>query len=1152
MELALSGITLNCHGILTDSRRKLFYHYFTCKNLDFIFLQETYAREEHIQNFSREWKGSSAWAPSPATRSGGTAILFSPKFKGEILKINRDPYGRYVIVEVKVEDFLVNFINIYAPNNRTVRKTFFSDLLDTIGTANQVILAGDFNFVEDVLLDSESQEEYKITEAKQIHGLTELNKIKQDMDLIDPFRSIFPVKKEFTFVNKSYKDLKKRLDRFYISRELLSHVKSIEHWPSTYSDHSAVFLKFSIPDPNFRIGPGYWKCNVKTLKDEYFKLDFLSLWKNVSASEDRSAEWWENAKLKIKRLIIAHFTRLNNIRKNNLKDLENSLRRAQNTEKIAALQSEISGFLMEDYNAARIRARVKHINEYERPTKYFLLRENLYNKKKTMTELNTENGKVTSTQEIMEEFVKFYKNLLSRQDISPDHLDYFLQDLPSLTEDQQNLCEGLISVDECWEAIKRMKNDSSPGIDGLPREFYFEYFHMIGEDYVRMINNCFVKGKLADTQRRGLITLLPKDPLPLDNVVNWRPISLLCVDYKILSKVICNRIQLVLEFLIHPDQKCAVPGRSITDNIHLIRDICNYTEWKDQQAAIISLDQTKAFDRVSHEFLFSVLKKYNFGLDLINWVRILYTDISSSVMINKHISEPFLVTRSVRQGCSLSPALYILSLEPFAIKIRNHEKIVGLKVPGSKDPVKLTLYADDLEAIVTTVQSITELFRLAQRFMLASGSLVNKNKSFGIWIGRWKDHPPDYPELIFKPLAKIYGIIIGTGNYITPNLDNAISKTKKKMLAFQGRFITMRGKAVIIKTLFINIFVYIATVLPIPNSYCKKIQSMFFQFLWSGKPQYLKQQVLYAPFNKGGLNMVHVESKFESLKAMQIIKFINHEDSKWTYFAQYYVGRQLRVYDPSFAFATNPHAEYPSQYYTAALSAFNSLNIRPDLVKNQTTKILYTHLINNVYLTPPVENEFADRDLDFSKIWSSLSIELSDPHTTNLNWQIMHGIIPVRHFLKNRNIINSSACSYCGEEETIEHLLILCPMVAEIWDFFTEILSDIVPIRVEINDMLIFFNIAPNLPKHIYAVFICIISHMRLSIWKCRNRKVFQNENITPIQIRNHAIAALRFKIRADFERLPRSKFIRYWCINNALVKVCDQKLEILFHKYQT
>ena len=150
-----------------------------------------------------------------------------------------------------------------------------------------------------------------------------------------------------------------------------------------------------------------------------------------------------------------------------------------------------------------------------------------------------------------------------------------------------------------------MKDSKSPGLDGLPKEFYLKFFPLIGNAFVEMINSCFNLGTLCPTQKRGVITLICKNKDKKEILNFWRPISLLNVDYKIVSKSITNRLSKVMSSIIGDHQTCAVPGRSIQDHLHLIRSIFSYVNAKDYRCGMVNLDQAKAFDRVSHHYYVS-------------------------------------------------------------------------------------------------------------------------------------------------------------------------------------------------------------------------------------------------------------------------------------------------------------------------------------------------------------------------------------------------------------------------------------------------------------------------------------------------------------------------------------------------------------------
>ena len=137
--------------------------------------------------------------------------------------------------------------------------------------------------------------------------------------------------------------------------------------------------------------------------------------------------------------------------------------------------------------------------------------------------------------------------------------------------------------------------------------------------------------------------------------------------------------------LIYKDQQCAVKGRKIHTHLHNIRDLITYCREKRTKAYILSIDQEKAFDRVDHNFLRLVLKECNLGKYFRDWVQIMYDDPTSRVLVNRNLTEEINIERSVRQGCSPSPLLYTLALEPVLQEIRERENIKGIKLPGNQE-----------------------------------------------------------------------------------------------------------------------------------------------------------------------------------------------------------------------------------------------------------------------------------------------------------------------------------------------------------------------------------------------------------------------------------------------------------------------------------
>ena len=154
------------------------------------------------------------------------------------------------------------------------------------------------------------------------------------------------------------------------------------------------------------------------------------------------------------------------------------------------------------------------------------------------------------------------------------------------------------------------------------------------------------------------------------NVKNWRPISLLNVDFKILAKCLASKLKKCIVTIIHLDQPCGIKGRAIFENIIFPQDtIFLANKQNNPLAIIVSLDQSKAFDRVNRGFMLRVLRNFDFGEAFINWIKTLYTNTASQICISGFVSEAFSLERGVRQGCPLLPMLYTLISETLLIAI---------------------------------------------------------------------------------------------------------------------------------------------------------------------------------------------------------------------------------------------------------------------------------------------------------------------------------------------------------------------------------------------------------------------------------------------------------------------------------------------------
>ena len=178
-----------------------------------------------------------------------------------------------------------------------------------------------------------------------------------------------------------------------------------------------------------------------------------------------------------------------------------------------------------------------------------------------------------------------------------------------------------------------------------------------------MINVARRRGCFQLAFLRALLTPIKKKKTFDGSMKNLRPLSIMNVDYKIISKVLSARLRKVLGNIIHCDQSCSIPGRTIHDNVILITSIFEYQQRMRDPIEIALWDQEKAYDRVNPRYLAGVLKTFGFGSVFIGCVRLLYANGSFSIKTNNYISTRFEFISGVRQGCSLPGGLFIICLE---------------------------------------------------------------------------------------------------------------------------------------------------------------------------------------------------------------------------------------------------------------------------------------------------------------------------------------------------------------------------------------------------------------------------------------------------------------------------------------------------------
>ncbi|KAJ1080629.1 hypothetical protein NDU88_000823 [Pleurodeles waltl] len=215
----------------------------------------------------------------------------------------------------------------------------------------------------------------------------------------------------------------------------------------------------------------------------------------------------------------------------------------------------------------------------------------------------------TTTEGIRDSVHDFYSDLYGPKVSDNATGNFFMQHLQlSLSEEDKEVLEGDLVLADLKRAILSLPKGRSPGSDGIPVELYATFWDLVGSDLLEVFRCSMREGLLPNSLRGGCIRLIYKKKGDRADVKNWRPISLLNVDFKILSKTLFLRLRPVVSTVVESDQTCGIPGRKISDNLCFVRDVLSYVKDRGLSLCLLNLDQEKAFDRLNHSFMFQVLK----------------------------------------------------------------------------------------------------------------------------------------------------------------------------------------------------------------------------------------------------------------------------------------------------------------------------------------------------------------------------------------------------------------------------------------------------------------------------------------------------------------------------------------------------------------
>ncbi|GJV12047.1 putative RNA-directed DNA polymerase, eukaryota, reverse transcriptase zinc-binding domain protein [Tanacetum coccineum] len=344
---------------------------------------------------------------------------------------------------------------------------------------------------------------------------------------------------------------------------------------------------------------------------------------------------------------------------------------------------------------------------------------------------------VTNPEQVKMAFYKFYKDkfeaLDSLMELSPVVL------FASLSQEDNIELEKLVTEEEIRSAVWDCGSQKALGPDGFSFLFLKTYWEILKEDVAKAVRCVFDSFIMPKGVNSSFITLIPKIANPI-HINDFCPISLIGMQYKIIAKILANRISKVIHKVVSEEQSAFISGRQILDGPIMLTELMSWYKKKKKSIMLFKVDFEKAYDTISWKFLDHMLLSLGFGSKWRRWIQVCLYSARSSVVVNGSPTSEFSIKRGLRQGDSLSPFLFIIIMEGLHIILQNavcSGLIHGTVIGNFGHKLSHLFYADDVVIISEwNRQDMDNIIRVLQVFFLASGLKINVSKSnvFGIGV----------------------------------------------------------------------------------------------------------------------------------------------------------------------------------------------------------------------------------------------------------------------------------------------------------------------------------------------------------------------------------------------------------------------------------
>jgi hypothetical protein len=528
---------------------------------------------------------------------------------------------------------------------------------------------------------------------------------------------------------------------------------------------------------------------------------------------------------------------------------------------------------------AILRARVRWLEEGERCSAYFFSRFRNPRTTSRLLQVRDTDGSLFATNDDRHAHIRsFYRNLYAAPVFDQPACHSFLSPLTleTLTADDIATLWAPITAEELAAVVRKLPLRKSPGPDGLPYEWYRTYLPFLTPLLLELYNGILTGNDPPASWFTTTLTLLPKPDRDHSQMRNWRPITLANCDAKIFSKILANRLAMVLPRLLNPDQAGFVKGRSASDVALHLKTVLAHAATHTVEGALVFLDQEKAYDRVSHDYLFAVLQEFGFPPAL---ARVFFNTSGPSHSFILDDGQPLPavpISCGVRQGDPLAPLLFNLALEPLLTALRFRLQGVTL----AWGCFILAAFADDLTLALARTD-VPELQRVLALYGRASNGKVNFDKSKILDLSGNANTPQWIQDTGFivhdhtLPINVLGYDLLRSPEGVSENWTALYDDMQAVANKLCTRSCALQGRALLVNSMVLSKLWYKGRLSSPSGALLSSFRTMAWEAVWAGslalKPSY---KVGKRPPRLGGVGFLDPAVQLPALQAMWVARFL--------------------------------------------------------------------------------------------------------------------------------------------------------------------------------------------------------------------------------------------------------------------------------------